>query len=66
MVLMMLPSALLEVPVELVLFALEPASRFAIELSMNDEMIDCVDAALVADVVVEVLELLPVKELRRF
>ena len=66
MVLMMLPSALLEVPVELVLFAPEPPSRFAIELSMNDEMIDCVDAALVADVVVEVLELLPVKELRRF
>jgi len=48
MVLMMLPSALVELLEELVL---ELPLRSAIELSMNEEMIDCADSALAEDVV---------------
>jgi hypothetical protein len=62
---MMLPSALLDPLVELV----EPESelpRLAIELSMNEEMIDCADVGFVEDVVPDVLELLAVSELSRF
>jgi hypothetical protein len=66
MVLMMLPSALVELLEEL---ELEPPLRSAIELSMNDEIIDCADSALVADVapdvVPEELEVLPVRALSR-
>jgi hypothetical protein len=62
---MMLPSGLLEVLVEL-----ELPPRFAIELSTNEEMIDCADAALVWDVVPDVapeaLEVLAVRALIRF
>jgi len=49
---MMLPSALVELLEEL---ALELALRSSIELSMNDEIIDCADAALVGDVVPDVV-----------
>ena len=45
---MRLPSALVELLEEL---ALELPLRFAIELSMNDEIIDCADSALLEDVV---------------
>jgi hypothetical protein len=62
---MMLPSGLLDVPEEL-----ELPPRSPIELSMNEEMIDCADAALVEDgvpdVVPEALELLAVRALIRF
>ena len=64
---MMLPSALVELlgALELVL-----PLRSAIELSTNDEIIDCADSALVEDVVPDVvpeeLEVLPVKALIRF
>jgi hypothetical protein len=62
---MMLPSELLEVLEEL-----ELPPRFAIELSTNDEMIDCADAALVDDVVPdavpEELEALAVRALIMF
>jgi len=62
---MMLPSGLLEVLVEL-----ELPPRFAIELSTNEEMIDCADAALVGDVVPDVapeaLEVPAVRALIRF
>jgi hypothetical protein len=62
---MMLPSALLEVLVEL-----ELPPRSAIELSTNEEMIDCADAALVGDAVPDVapeaLEVLAVRALIRF
>jgi hypothetical protein len=65
MVSMMLPSAL---PV-LDALELELPPRPAIELSMNDEIIDCADSALVEevvpDVVPEELELLPVRALIR-
>jgi hypothetical protein len=61
---MMLPSVLVALLVEL-----ELPLRSAIELSMNDEMTDCADWALVedvaADVVPEELEVLPDKELIR-
>ena len=61
---MMLPSALVELLEEL-----ELSLRFEMELSMNDEMIDCADSALVEavvpDVVPEELEVLPVKALIR-
>ena len=66
MVLMMPPSALVEL-----LEGLEPElpPRSAIELSMNDEIIDCADSALVADVapdvVPEELEGPPVRALSR-
>ncbi|MGD0493438.1 MAG: hypothetical protein ABSC32_18025 [Steroidobacteraceae bacterium] len=64
---MMLPSPLVEVLEEL---ELEPPPRSAIELSINDEIIDCADAALVeaaAPVVApEELEVLPVRALIRF
>jgi hypothetical protein len=58
MVLMMLPSALVE-PLE----ELEVPPRSAIELSMNEEITDCTDSALVEDVVPvrEELEVLPVR-----
>jgi hypothetical protein len=49
---MMLPSALVEPLEEL---ALELALRSSIELSMNDEMIDCADSALVEDCVPDVV-----------
>ena len=66
---MMLPSGLVELPVELEELALELPLRSAIELSMNDEIIDCADSALVEavvpDVVPEELEVLPVKALIR-
>jgi hypothetical protein len=66
MVLMMLPSALVELLEGL---ELELPLRSAIELSMNDEIIDCADSALVADVVPDValeeLEVLPVRALSR-
>ena len=66
MVSMMLPSALFEAFEELA-FELP---RSAIELSMNDEIIDCADSALVEgvvpDVVPEEFEVLPVKALIRF
>ena len=68
-VLMMLPSGLVELPVELEELALELPPRSAIELSMNDEIIDCADSALVEgvvpDVVPEELEVLPVRALIR-
>jgi hypothetical protein len=64
MVSMMLPSALVELLEEL-----ELSLRFEMELSMNDEIIDCADSALVEavvpDVVPEELEVLPVKALIR-
>ena len=64
-VLMMLPSALVELLEELE-FELP---RSAIELSMNDEMIDCADSALVEDVVpgavLEEFALPPVRALNR-
>lgn len=63
-VLMMLPSA----PVEL-LEGLELPPRSAIELSMNEETIDCADSALVEDVVsgavLEEFALPPVRALNR-
>jgi hypothetical protein len=69
MVLMMLPSALVEPPVGFEELALEPPPRSAIELSMNEEIIDCTDSALVEavvpDVVPEELEVLPVRALIR-
>jgi hypothetical protein len=62
---MMLPSGLLDVLVEL-----ELPPRSAIELSTNEEMIDCADAALVGDAVPgvapEALEVLAVRALIRF
>jgi hypothetical protein len=62
---MMLPIGLLDVLVEL-----ELPPRFAIELSTNEEMIDCADAALVEDVLPEVapeeLAVLAVRALMRF
>jgi hypothetical protein len=62
MVSIMLPSALVELLEEL---ELELPPRSAIELLMNDEIIDCADAALVEDVapdvVPEELEVLPVR-----
>ena len=62
---MMLPSALVELLEELE-FELP---RSAIELSMNDEMIDCADSALVEDVapdvVPEELDVVPVNALIR-
>ena len=61
MVSMMLPSvpgeALEELAFEL--------PRSAIELSMNDEIVDCADAALVEDGAPEELALLPVRALNR-
>ncbi len=64
---MMLPSALVELLGELELVL---PLRSAIELSTNDEIIDCADSALVEDVVPDVvpeeLEVLPVKALIRF
>jgi hypothetical protein len=62
MVLMMLPMALVGL-----LEVLEPEvpPRSAIELSMNEEMIDCAEAALVADVVPDALDALPVRALSR-
>jgi hypothetical protein len=48
MVSMMLPSALVELLEEL---ELEVPPRSAIELSMNDKIIDCADSVLVEDVV---------------
>jgi hypothetical protein len=66
MVLMMPPSALVELLEGL---ELELPPRSAIELSMNEEIIDCADSALVADVapdvVPEELEPLPVRALSR-
>ena len=58
-------------PVELLdEFGLELALRSAIEASMNDEIIDCADSALVEDVVPDVVpeefEVLPVRALMRF
>jgi hypothetical protein len=72
MVLMILPSALVELPEELEL-ELELPPRSAIEPSMNDEIIDSADAALVEDavpdvvpdVVPEELEVPPVRALIR-
>jgi hypothetical protein len=63
---MMLPSA----PVELLEgLELELPPRSAIELSMNEEMIDCADSALVEDVVpgavLEEFALPPVRALNR-
>jgi hypothetical protein len=52
MVSMMLPRVFVELLEEL---ELEPPLRSAIELSMNDEMIDCADSMLVEDVVPEVV-----------
>jgi hypothetical protein len=64
---MMLPSALVELLEE---FELVLPLRSAIELSTNDEIIDCADSALVEDVVPAVVpeefEVLPVKALIRF
>ena len=51
MVLTMLPSVLVE-PLEET--ELELPLRFAIELSMNDEMIDCAGSALAVDVLPDV------------
>jgi hypothetical protein len=66
MVLMMLPSEPVELLEEL---ELELPLRSAIELSMNDEIIDCADSAVVEDVVPDVvpegLEALPVRALIR-
>jgi hypothetical protein len=61
---MMLPSALVELPEEL---ELELPLRFASELSMNDETIDCTDCAVLVedDVVPEELEVLPASALIR-
>jgi hypothetical protein len=63
MVSMMLPSALVELLVALEELEFEVPPRAAIELSMNDEMIDCAAVALVEDaapdVVEEELEVLP-------
>ncbi len=52
---MILPSAFAELLVELVEFELEVLPRSAIELSMNDEMIDCTDSSLVDDFVPDVV-----------
>lgn len=64
---MMLPSALVELLEELELVL---PLRSAIELSTNDEIIDCADSALVEDAVPDVVpeefEVLPVKALIRF
>jgi len=64
---MMLPSTLGGLLEEL---ALELPLRSAIELSMNDEIIDCADSAPVADVASDVapeeFEVLPVRALIRF
>lgn len=57
---MMLPVALVEL-----LEALELPPRSAIELSMNDAMIVCAEAALDADVVPVALDALPVRALSR-
>jgi hypothetical protein len=63
---MILPSALVEGLEEL---ELEVPPRSSIELSMNDEIIDCADSALVEDVMPEVvpveLEALPVRALSK-
>jgi hypothetical protein len=63
---MMLPSTLVELLEGL---ELELPLRSAIELSMNDEIIDCADSALVADVapdvVPEELAVLPVRALSK-
>ena len=68
MVSMMLPSGLLEVLD--VLEELELAPRSAIELSMNEEMIDCAEAALVEEVAPDAvpaeLEVPAVRALMRF
>lgn len=64
---MMPPSALVELLGEL---ELALPLRSAIELSTNDEIIDCADSALVEDVVPDVVpeefEELPVRALMRF
>ena len=66
MVSMMLPSAPLGLLDEV---ELELPLKFAIELSMNDEIIDCADSALVEAVVSDVppaaLEVPPVRALIR-
>ncbi len=66
---MMLPTALADLLVELAEFELEVLPRSAIEPSMNDEMIDCTESALVEDVepfvVPEELGVLAVRELIR-
>ncbi len=61
---MMPPSTPLGLLEELEL-ELELPPRSAIELSMNDEMIDCTDSALAEGVVPEVLEAPPVRALIR-
>jgi hypothetical protein len=66
-VLMILPSALVELSVAFEELEFEVPLRSAIELSMNDEMIDCADTALVEDLVPDVvpeeLEVPPSREL---
>ena len=66
MVLMMLPSALVGL-LEVLEADSPPIS--AMELSTNDEMIDCTDSALIGeavpDVVPDELEVLPVRALSR-
>ena len=68
MVSMMLPSGLLEVLDVLEELGLAP--RSAIELSMNEEMIDCAEAALVEEVAPDAvpveLEVPAVRALMRF
>jgi hypothetical protein len=62
----MLPSALVELLEELELVL---PLRSAIELSTNDEIIDCADSALVdvaPDAAPEEFEVLPVRALMRF